>query len=161
MGALSLLSCLRYVYLPLGGRVRRVRNVVLTFVFVALWHGVEPHVFGWALLMGALLAPEILATRALAAAPELRTRWYFRHTVAAAGASTIVGLLAANAVGFGQGPSLVGATLVRVLASAAGLRAAAVAWAFLFVGVQIMLDVERAPIDMVVDGAIVVAGVAT
>eukprot|EP01052_Picozoa_sp_SAG31_P020069 SAG31_NODE_1491_length_8133_cov_8.084267_9_plen_558_part_00 len=33
--------CVRYLYIPLGGRKHRIRNVFVTFTFVALWHDVR------------------------------------------------------------------------------------------------------------------------
>ena len=173
---------LHYLYLPLGGRTHRIRNLAATFGFVALWHGVEARMLGWAALTLVALTPEVLAARSVAARPALRARWYYRHLVAAGGASAISLLMAANLVGFGSGGAdAVQTALRQVLAprvsprrlaeralegtdavgdaevlkaaeqddSAAenvptdGLLAAAAAWGLLFVGVQMMQDLER------------------
>jgi D-alanyl-lipoteichoic acid acyltransferase DltB (MBOAT superfamily) len=135
----------RYVYLPLGGRKHRSRNVLLVFVLVALWHGVEANMFMWAALMALFMAPELVAEAVLSKHPELRKRWYHRHLVAAGGASTICLLILANQLGFGFGTEGVAEILSGLtgIGSADGLRAAAIAWGFLFCGVELMVDLER------------------
>ena len=52
-----------YLYVPLGGREHRYRNLLATFGFVALWHGVEGRMFGWAALVMLSIAPEVAASR--------------------------------------------------------------------------------------------------
>jgi D-alanyl-lipoteichoic acid acyltransferase DltB (MBOAT superfamily) len=53
----------RYVYIPLGGsRRNRFFNVLVVFVFVALWHDLTLRVFQWAFLVVAIMIPELVCT---------------------------------------------------------------------------------------------------
>ena len=133
-----------YLYVPLGGREHRYRNLLATFGFVALWHGVEGRMFGWAALVMLSIAPEVAASRFLDQHPGLRERWYHRHLVAACGATAICALMLANLVGFGSGTAEEALRTIALIgeSGAEGLRAAVVAWALLFIGVHIMLDLE-------------------
>ena len=70
-------------------------------------------------------------------------RWYYRHLVAAGGASAICALMLANLVGFGGGGVDGVRNTLRQLLDGGGLSAAAMAWALLFVGVEIMQALER------------------
>ena len=163
---------LTYLYLPLGGRKHRLRNLAIAFVFVALWHGVEWRMLGWAGLVLLSLTPEVLAEGRLSRHTRSQaetTRWYHRHLVAAAGASSICALIVVNLVGFsrggadgvldtlrlllgGRGADLRGdsvdlsdveATERAATSGGDGPLVATVAWAFMFVGVHIMMDVEQ------------------
>ena len=100
----------------------------------------------WLLLLLTGLAPELAHEHYQRHRPPtaaaLMPRWYERHLTAAAGASSISALICANLVGFGHGAEGVWA-MFSTLASLAGLRAAMVAWTFLFICVHIMLDLER------------------
>lgn len=50
----------RYMYVPLGGAAWRAANVWLIFSFVALWHDLEWRLLGWAWIMAAAMAPELV-----------------------------------------------------------------------------------------------------
>ncbi len=50
----------RYMYVPLGGAAWRAVNVWLIFSFVALWHDLEWRLLGWAWIMAAAMAPELV-----------------------------------------------------------------------------------------------------
>lgn len=51
----------RYIYVPLGGASPGRRwNVFVVFIFVALWHDVEPKLFLWGLLNGVFFVLEAL-----------------------------------------------------------------------------------------------------
>lgn len=157
---------LKYLYLPLGGRHHRMRNLAVTFGFVAAWHGLEARMFGWAALVLLSLAPEVLASQLLLEAPpaasstsattpargekgrgsSLRHKWYYEHLVAAGGATSIGGLIIANLAGFGSsGMAAVRAALETDARDDVGgtLRTVGGAWALLFVGVHLMRDLER------------------
>ena len=135
---------LTYLYLPLGGRKHRMRNLAIAFVFVALWHGVEWRMLGWAGLVLLALTPEVLAERRRHTRSQAETtRWYHQHLVAAAGASSICALIVVNLVGFGGGGADSVLDTLRLLLGGDGLVVATVAWAFMFVGVHIMMDVEQ------------------
>ena len=136
-----------YVYIPLGGRRHRWRNVVIVFAFVGLWHGVEPRMLGWALLMGLVLAPEVAAEHFHATWPGVRLRWYYPHVAAAGGATSICALILANLVGFGAGAleevlANLQAMMRLLLFSREGVAAASGAWMLVFVHVLVHLKAD-------------------
>lgn len=156
-----------YLYLPLGGRRRRLRNTAAVFAFVGLWHGVELQMALWSCLVVLFLLTEVwllepYSRRLLHAeegggsvggSPPARDpararsvgRWYDRHVVAALGACSIASLILANLVGFtaaGNDAEALADLATRLLASRDGLVAGGAAWLFLFAGVQIMIDLE-------------------
>ena len=133
---------LRYAYLPLGGRDHRWRNLWLIFTLVALWHEVEWRLLAWGWLIALFVAPEIGASALAARNPALRRAWYYRHLVAAGGAANIALLCAANLVGFGEAGAGGVAASLHSMATPAGAAAAAAGYAFLFVGVEIMIDLD-------------------
>lgn len=93
----------RYAYVPLGGSAYRALNVWPIFIFVALWHDLEPQLLGWAMLTCAMFLPEMAAKRAvlLPAAKTLRARpVMYRHVCAAAATANVLMLMTANLVGF-------------------------------------------------------------
>ncbi|GLI66085.1 hypothetical protein VaNZ11_009807 [Volvox africanus] len=92
----------RYMYVPMGGSRWRAANVWVIFTFVALWHDLEWRLLGWAWLMAAAVAPEMVA-KALGRSAAVR-RWYgtatFRLASSLAAAANILVLMVANLVGF-------------------------------------------------------------
>ena len=78
----------RYLYVPLGGRAARWRNLALCFAFVALWHDATLK-----LLLGRApprrFAPELAATAAAARYPARWSHPGYRHLVALGGAATM------------------------------------------------------------------------
>lgn len=56
----------RYLYVPLGGNVRRALAVPVVFVFVAVWHEADwrivTHLLVWAGIMAAAMLPEVALT---------------------------------------------------------------------------------------------------
>ncbi|KAJ2780464.1 glycerol transporter [Coemansia javaensis] len=91
----------RYVYVPLGGRRTSSWNVFVVFTFVALWHDLTLRLLQWAWIIALLFLPEGLATWYFAR-PQWAARPYFRFLCSAGGALNIMGMMAANLVGFGD-----------------------------------------------------------
>jgi hypothetical protein len=83
--------CVRYIYVPLGGRAHRLRNVFAVFTFVALWHDMTFQLLAWGWISALAFAPEGLATTFARSnrAAGLRSRWWFHNLTAAAGALNI------------------------------------------------------------------------
>ena len=46
----------------MGGNTNKIRNSVLVFLFVALWHDIKWHLILWAIAIIIALIPEILIT---------------------------------------------------------------------------------------------------
>ncbi|GLC54156.1 hypothetical protein PLESTB_000829800 [Pleodorina starrii] len=127
----------RYMYVPLGGSHWRAVNVWLIFTFVALWHDLEWRLLGWAWLMAAAIAPEMLV-KALGRSSWLR-RWRgsaaLRHAAALAAAANILMLMSANLVGFVVGVDGIRPLLAQILGQPRFLGVVLVA---LFSAVQLM-----------------------
>ncbi|KAA0153555.1 hypothetical protein FNF29_02944 [Cafeteria roenbergensis] len=97
----------RYLYVPLGGSrvgvVRQVANTALVFVFVALWHDVNPELLVWGGLVGLLFVPEFAMRAAVAPGGWLawvRHRPWYRHAVALVAAFNIFAMVVPNVVGY-------------------------------------------------------------
>ena len=87
---ISLSTWLRdYVYIPLGGREHRVRNVMITMLLGGLWHGTSWNFVLWGAMHGALLVvmPSVVEAPGRAAASEIAPR-------ARPGPSTTLGMTA-------------------------------------------------------------------
>lgn len=92
----------RYMYVPLGGAAWRALNVWPTFLFVALWHDLEPRLLHWGLLMPAVFLPEMVV-KAIAEHPAVAVwahHWAYRHAAAALATVNILGLMCVNLAGF-------------------------------------------------------------
>lgn len=54
----------KYMYIPLGGNkvslLRKLANVFIVFLFVAIWHDLEWHLMLWGLFFAAVFIPEML-----------------------------------------------------------------------------------------------------
>ncbi|GIL45301.1 hypothetical protein Vafri_2572 [Volvox africanus] len=128
----------RYMYVPMGGSRWRAANVWVIFTFVALWHDLEWRLLGWAWLMAAAIAPEMVA-KAFGRSAAVR-RWYgtatFRHVCALAAAANILMLMAANLVGFVVGLDGIVPLAQQVLLKQPGFLA--VVFLALFAAVQLM-----------------------
>lgn len=48
------------MYIPMGGTRWRALNIWPIFLFVALWHDLQPQLVGWALLTCSLFVPELV-----------------------------------------------------------------------------------------------------
>ena len=97
----------RYLYVPLGGGkagpVLRLVNTCLVFLFVALWHDVNPELLIWGGLVGLLFVPEIAANALVGPGGPLawaRGRWWFRFAAAGAAALNIFMMVVPNVVGY-------------------------------------------------------------
>lgn len=132
----------RYLYVPLGGRVHRLRNVCISFAFVALWHDLEWRLALWGALACAAFAPEAAAKALAGTAPARRLRRQFpriaRHVIALAASVNLMGLAVGNLIGFALGPTLAATMLVNIGADPSFLlRALAVVFA------STQLSIER------------------
>ena len=132
----------RYLYVPLGGRAARWRNLALCFAFVALWHDATLKLLLWGALLPAAFAPELAATAAAARHPARWSHWAYRHAVAVGGAATIGVLVAANLVGFGVDAPGGAGVAVRLVATAEGTAVLGPALVTMFIGVHLQLELR-------------------
>lgn len=109
----------RYMYIPLGGHARRALAIWPIFLFVAIWHDIEPRLLSWAWLMCLAFLPELLIKQWILR-PQFdafRETLQYRLICGIAAAINIFCLMIANMIGFVVGPD--GAIeFVRDLASA-------------------------------------------
>jgi D-alanyl-lipoteichoic acid acyltransferase DltB (MBOAT superfamily) len=92
------------MYIPLGGKNRRIFNSFLIFSFVAYWHDPEGSLLSWGWLITIFIVPEIALTRFFCT-EEMRTKlgdWHL-HLCAFAGALNILTMMSANLIGFAVG----------------------------------------------------------
>lgn len=109
----------RYMYVPLGGRQRRVLAIWPIFFFVALWHDLEWRLLSWAWLVCLAFLPEMAAKRLVGSRrlDAWRGTAVFRHVCAAAAAINISVLMSANLAGFVVGLDGLQGLLSEMLAS--------------------------------------------
>lgn len=134
----------RYLYVPLGGRAARWRNLALCFAFVALWHDATLKLLLWGALLPAGFAPELAATAAAARYPARWSHPGYRHLVALGGAATIGVLVAANLVGFGVDAPGGAGVAMRLVATSEGAAVLGAALVTMFIGVQLQLELRAA-----------------
>lgn len=138
-----------YIYVPVGGRRRRVLATTLVFSFVAYWHDVEPKLMAWGLLNSLFIALEFgavaLAARWTAAAGlPTRRPWLYRQLCAFGGATCVILLIGVNMIGYSVG--LVG--ISSYLTTTADFRWEALCtllgtyWWF-FILVQVMFEIRH------------------
>lgn len=64
----------RYIYIPVGGKDKRLLSTVLIFTFVALWHDLTFRLLAWGWLVSLFVVPEVAAGFLL---PSAKVRFYF------------------------------------------------------------------------------------
>ena len=139
---------LRYMYLPLGGRPWQLLNVWPIFLFVAVWHDVEPKLVAWAVLNSGFFVLEGLATRLRSTAIYGRLSEHTQRGAAvAAGAVYVMVLVGVNLVGYAMGMGGV-RTILDKLLCLAGLRTLVATFMYLTMGVCIMQAVRREKISI-------------
>jgi len=136
----------KYIYVPAGGRQRRIFATALVFMFVAVWHDIEAKLLAWGALNGVFIALETTVAALLGrqlAPLAARMPWVHRQLCALGGTTCIFLLMAVNMIGYSVG---IGG-IAGLLGSAASFRfealqAIAGAYVVLFCGVQVMLEVR-------------------
>lgn len=59
----AVLCLSRYVYAPLGGGKHYMRNFLIVFTFVAIWHDISLKLLAWGWLITLFIVPEVLGKR--------------------------------------------------------------------------------------------------
>jgi len=141
----------RYIYVPVGGKQRRVLATAVTFLFVSYWHDTEPKLLAWGGLNAAFIALELCVTSAVQKKVEAmglpaRRPWLYRQLCAAGGAGCIFLMMAVNMIGYSVGLGGIGSLLAT--ASSADTRWEAIstfacAYAWLFCGVLVMFEIRQ------------------
>lgn len=140
----------RYLYVPLGGGKHQLRNSLIVFSFVALWHDIELRLFVWGGLIVLFVLPEIIAKSVLPFKVYGKYRWY-RYVAGIGAVLNIWMMLIANLVGFAVGVDGIRNLLGEMMHTAAGLRFTILCSVLLFVGVQVMFEYRERELRMGID----------
>ncbi|CAE6335175.1 unnamed protein product [Rhizoctonia solani] len=126
---------IRYIYIPLGGSAHVLRNTLIVFSFVALWHDLSFKLLAWGWLVSLFVIPEVLA-RSVVSRSKFGDRSWYRHACALGGVGNILLMMGANLVGF-----VIGLDGMRYFISELiGVRFLLVACVCLFIAVQVMFE---------------------
>lgn len=130
---------IRYIYIPLGGSSHVLRNTLVVFSFVALWHDLSFKLLAWGWLVSLFVVPEVLA-RSLVPRSKFGDRAWYRHVCALGGVGNVLLMMGANLVGFVIGLDGMRYFVSELLGSWQGLRFLLAAIVCLFIAVQVMFE---------------------
>ncbi|CAG8803443.1 33537_t:CDS:10 [Gigaspora margarita] len=90
---------IRYIYVPLGGNKHSTLNMLIVFIFVALWHDISLKLLAWGWLIWLFILPETIS-RKLFSSQEWADWSHYRHLCAVGAIINLLMMWAANLVGF-------------------------------------------------------------
>ncbi|KAJ5495846.1 Glycerol uptake protein 1 [Penicillium diatomitis] len=155
----------RYVYVPLGGaggargsstsgtrsssksglmaKFLQIRNFLLVFTFVALWHDINLRLLMWSWLITLFILPEVLGGILFPA-----SRWRSRPTTyrvlsGIGSVGNVLTMMIANLTGFALGLDGLQELLTSLTGSYSGVAYMISCCAVLFVGVQVMFEIRE------------------
>ena len=96
---------IRYMYIPLGGKKKKLLNTFIIFSFVALWHDLKFNLLLWAWTIYISLIPEIIIKSYFNRDENqyLNNYMWFRYLKAWFSSVVILLMITANLIGFGIG----------------------------------------------------------
>ena len=94
---------IRYIYIPLGGVNKKIFNIWVIFLFVALWHDIKGDLIYWALSICIFLIPEKLVKNYCNTSKYNINNIFFRYVKYILSAINIFIIISVNLVGFGIG----------------------------------------------------------
>lgn len=156
----------RYIYIPLGGggggrrlsgskpsspsrqsglmaKFLQIRNFLLVFTFVALWHDINLRLLMWSWLITLFVLPEVLGGMLFPA-----SRWRSRPTAyrvlsGIGSVGNVLMMMIANLVGFALGLDGLKDLLASLTGSYSGVAYMISCCVVLFVGVQVMFEIRE------------------
>ncbi|KAJ6160969.1 Glycerol uptake protein 1 [Penicillium chermesinum] len=157
----------RYIYIPLGGggggggqtsqngkgvpapsgfmdKFVRIRNSLLVFTFVALWHDINLRLLIWGWLITFFVVPEILGGMLF---PARRWRSHpnaYRVICGIGSVGNVLMMMVANLVGFALGLDGLKDLLASLTNSYSGIFYLVSCCVVLFVGIQVMFEIRQA-----------------
>lgn len=157
----------RYVYVPLGGagqrsaggkpgpapsgfwvKFKQIRNFMLVFTFVALWHDINLRLLMWGWLVTLFVLPEVLGGM-LFPAHRWRSRPTTYRVLSGIGSvGNVLMMMIANLVGFALGLDGLKDLLASLTGSYAGVAYMISCCIVLFVGVQVMFEIREEELRM-------------
>jgi D-alanyl-lipoteichoic acid acyltransferase DltB (MBOAT superfamily) len=102
------------MYIPLGGKNNTIRNSLLVFTFVALWHDISLDLFAWAIMIVVFNLPEIFCLRLVRKSGLDKAKNYI-YFAALGSMCNIVLMIIGNLVGFAFGLSGIKIVLEKCL----------------------------------------------
>jgi len=137
----------RYLYVPLGGSgkktstIRSVANLLVVFMFVAMWHDISLRLLAWSWLIVLFLLPEIICSTVLFSVRNYKDRPTTYRILSGIGAvGNILMMMAANLVGFAVGLDGLEGLVKGIVSGWQGWAFLASACAALFVGTMVMFE---------------------
>ena len=96
---------IRYMYIPLGGKDKKLLNTFIIFSFVALWHDLKFNLLLWAWTIYISLIPEIIIKSYFNREENqyLNNYMWFRYLKSWFSSVVIILMIIANLIGFGIG----------------------------------------------------------
>ncbi|KAJ6028482.1 Glycerol uptake protein 1 [Penicillium herquei] len=164
----------RYIYIPLGGsaggprspagtkatsppksgfmsKFLQIRNVLLVFTFVALWHDINLRLLMWGWLITLFVLPEVIGG-ILFPARRWRSRpTAYRIITGIGSVGNVLMLMIANLVGFALGLDGLKNLLAGLTGSYSGIAYMISCCAVLFVGIQVMFEIREDEFRMGID----------
>jgi D-alanyl-lipoteichoic acid acyltransferase DltB (MBOAT superfamily) len=137
----------RYLYIPLGGsrvsQVVAIRNIAITFAFVAIWHDINLRLLMWGWLITIFIIPEVLAAKLFPAKKWTDQPNAYRWLCGLGATGNELMMMIANLVGYALGLDGLKGLLVGLLGNASGLVVAVGIISCLFIGSQVMFEVRE------------------
>lgn len=137
---------IRYIFIPMGGSgrgtsiPRTIFNMVVVFMFVALWHDINLRLLMWGWLIVLFVLPEVLAGLAFPASKWKKRPTAYRMICGIGGVANVLMMMSANLVGFAVGLDGLMAIVHGIAGSWEGVLFLLTAMGALFVGVQVMFE---------------------
>ena len=108
---------IRYIYIPLGGKDKKLFNMWIVFSFVALWHDLKLNLLIWGWFICFFLVPEITVKVYFSKDKmnHLHSKFYFRMIKYMFCSLYIMLMIVANLIGFGMGSEGVSEITLKIL----------------------------------------------
>ena len=145
----------RYIHVPLvtsGGkkystgiwaRAKHIGSFLTVFTFVAVWHDINLQLLMWGWLITIFVLPEIIATLVFPARKWKDDPNSYRVLCAIGAVINMIGMVAANLVGFAIGMDGLKEMFHKIVGSTSGALFIAATCATIFVGVQVQFEVRE------------------
>ncbi|KAJ5928849.1 Glycerol uptake protein 1 [Penicillium verhagenii] len=160
----------RYIYIPLGGggsgrapagekqtssgawaKFLQIRNLLLVFTFVALWHDINLRLLVWGWLVTLFVLPETVG-RMLFPAKRWRSHpTTYRWLTGMGSVGNVLMLMVGNLVGFALGLDGLKDLLTSLTGSYSGVAYMVACCVVLFVGIQVMFEIREDELRVGID----------
>jgi len=142
---------IRYIYVPIGGsrspgllgKVRQIANMLLVFMFVAIWHDINLRLLMWGWLVTLFFIPEIIASLVFPAKQWRDRPNQYRWLCGVGAIFNILMMMTANLVGYAIGIDGLKGLLHAMIGSTTGLLLLVVIVGSLFTGAQVMFETRE------------------